>query len=286
MKTAETATQTASHPCGQWESVPVKDIKPGRRAGRDTGELDGLAACIAANGLLNPVTITQNWNIVLGPRRLEACRLLGWASIPAVTVTRIPEALIRMEEDAKHACCAVPPTPREAVGMDDALRELEWWPRARPGEANGRRRRDTIARLLGMNTRQYRQARALVLAAAGYREEDRELYPIPPAAKELAASLLADVKQPGQLNAAYSRYQRGNTPVEVSLAGRRLPSRPQKEAITESLATLAGLTRGLSQVVRIDQRTPSDTLSQWEQGVSDAISSLQRLRKVIQGARP
>ena len=55
-------------------------INPGRR---DTQQrnVEELARSIAAVGLMNPITITQDNTLIAGLHRLEAAKLLGWTEI-------------------------------------------------------------------------------------------------------------------------------------------------------------------------------------------------------------
>jgi ParB family chromosome partitioning protein len=55
----------------------IDDIIIGERHRRDLGDIDGLAASIAAIGLLNPITIDEGGRLLAGARRLAACKLLG-----------------------------------------------------------------------------------------------------------------------------------------------------------------------------------------------------------------
>lgn len=78
-------------------------VSPGRRALRDVRQ---LAESVREIGLLNPITVTPDRRLVAGYHRLEACRSLGWAAIPAVVVqldalhaelAEIDENLVRNE---------------------------------------------------------------------------------------------------------------------------------------------------------------------------------------------
>ena len=58
-------------------------INPGRR---DTQQrnVEELARSIAAAGLMNPITVTQDNTLIAGLHRLEAVKLLGWTEIECV----------------------------------------------------------------------------------------------------------------------------------------------------------------------------------------------------------
>lgn len=89
-------------------TVAVADIQvPPRK--RRLRSVDDLAESINALGLLNPITVTEEtggYRLVAGYHRLEACKSLGWESIPAVVrelseldaeLAEIDENLIRNE---------------------------------------------------------------------------------------------------------------------------------------------------------------------------------------------
>jgi len=66
--------------------VPLKRITVRDRSRQDMGDLDGLTLSIKELGLLNPITVTSDFHLVAGQRRLEACRRLGWDEVPAHVV--------------------------------------------------------------------------------------------------------------------------------------------------------------------------------------------------------
>lgn len=77
--------------------IPISDIKVGPRFRKDLGDLDTLAKSIQEIGLLHPVVINQNNELIAGARRLEACKSLGWNEVP---VTFVPiQDIIKGELD-------------------------------------------------------------------------------------------------------------------------------------------------------------------------------------------
>lgn len=64
----------------------ISDIKIGPRFRKDLGDIDTLAKSIKKIGLLHPVVINRNDELVAGARRIEACKKLGWAEIPVTTI--------------------------------------------------------------------------------------------------------------------------------------------------------------------------------------------------------
>lgn len=63
--------------------VPISTIEISDRHRVDLGDLLALAKSMEEHGLLNPVIIDTNRRLVCGQRRIEAAKLLGWASIDA-----------------------------------------------------------------------------------------------------------------------------------------------------------------------------------------------------------
>jgi ParB family chromosome partitioning protein len=67
----------------------VAAIRVGKRFRKDLGDLEILARSIKAIGLLHPIVVDRDGNLIAGLRRLRACKALGWGSIP-VTVAEEP----------------------------------------------------------------------------------------------------------------------------------------------------------------------------------------------------
>jgi ParB-like chromosome segregation protein Spo0J len=61
--------------------MPIDDIKVGKH--RKDLDIAALAKSIAGpSGLLHPITVDANGNLLAGARRLAACKQLGWTKIP------------------------------------------------------------------------------------------------------------------------------------------------------------------------------------------------------------
>lgn len=63
--------------------VQISDIKIKRRVRKDLGNLDDLKDSLRIYGLLNPITLNSNYELIAGERRLQAAKQLGWTSINA-----------------------------------------------------------------------------------------------------------------------------------------------------------------------------------------------------------
>lgn len=74
----------------------VKDVVVRKRVRTTLGDLTPLAESLRKHGLLNPIVITPQHELIAGHRRLEAARQLGWETIPARIVDEA-NAVERME---------------------------------------------------------------------------------------------------------------------------------------------------------------------------------------------
>ena len=99
--------------------LPIAEIVVGTRHRRDHGDLHAFAARIEAIGLLQPIGVTPQLELIFGERRLRACRdVLGWETIPARI---IPIPLIALGEHAENVD-RKDFTPSERVALVDTLR--------------------------------------------------------------------------------------------------------------------------------------------------------------------
>ncbi len=63
--------------------IKISDVKVGNRIRKNPGDITTLKDSMRRLGLLHPVLIDPQNNLVAGYRRLEAAKLLGWESIEA-----------------------------------------------------------------------------------------------------------------------------------------------------------------------------------------------------------
>lgn len=280
-------TATTNAPPGS--SVRIASISLGCRRDRELGDLSGLAASIAAEGLAHPVVLTADGRLVSGRRRLAACAMLGWSQIPAVKVTAVPEALEHLEAELADPRHTRPLTVAEAMSLDFALRELQWWPLKPPGPRGkgpqappGTQRRERIARVLAMNTQTYTRARTLWTASRGYREFKQKRHPVTAADQQHARELIAGITDRSEVFRAYGTYKRGAPgPLAPAANGRRLPVRDQARAIDAALAALHGVITGLRGTGEISPAVPADVAARWESETTAAIKTLNAFRKTL-----
>jgi len=54
--------------------VKIADIKIGNRFRKDLGDIKTLAGCIQEIGLLQPIVVNQDNELIAGQRRLVSCK--------------------------------------------------------------------------------------------------------------------------------------------------------------------------------------------------------------------
>ena len=67
-------------------NISIDDIIVSDRVRTDIPNIDSLAESMRANGLLNPIVITDKHKLVAGFRRLQAAKKLGWKTIEASVI--------------------------------------------------------------------------------------------------------------------------------------------------------------------------------------------------------
>lgn len=97
--------------------VPISKIRVGTRFRKELGDVQSLARSIAEVGLLQPIVVTEDLQLIAGQRRLEACKLLGWKDIPA-SVINIRQILLGefYENTARKGF-----SPSEMIAIKNAL---------------------------------------------------------------------------------------------------------------------------------------------------------------------
>ncbi|MFP4429877.1 MAG: ParB N-terminal domain-containing protein [Spirochaetaceae bacterium] len=80
--------------------IAVGDVLIRKRIRKNLGDLTLLMDSMRRHGLLNPIVITRDRQLVAGHRRLEAARRLGWQRITASIIdTNQETALLEVEID-------------------------------------------------------------------------------------------------------------------------------------------------------------------------------------------
>jgi len=100
--------------------MPLSEIAIGQRHRRDMGDLQSLAESMHELGLLQPIGVTEDGQLVFGERRVKAAQILGWTTIPT-RIVDLPSIVA-----GEHAENEIRKdfTPSERVAMAQAMRTL------------------------------------------------------------------------------------------------------------------------------------------------------------------
>jgi ParB family chromosome partitioning protein len=94
------------------------------RIRQDIGDLKSLEESIQQVGLINPVLVDENYNLVAGFRRLTACRNLGWQEIEANVVELGGDELKILEAEVAENLFRKEFTPDEIVAIQKRREEI------------------------------------------------------------------------------------------------------------------------------------------------------------------
>jgi N6-adenosine-specific RNA methylase IME4/ParB-like chromosome segregation protein Spo0J len=214
--------------------LPIDAIEVGTRHRKRLGDIDALATSIKEVGLLHPPVITPERTLIVGLRRIEAARLLGWTTVPVRIVDL--DDLLSAEADENNVRLDF--TPSEAVAIAAALREREAQKakarqREHGGTAPGRpntgatlapvstdtgKARDKVAAKVGMGRSTLTKAEVVVSAA----EADPEL-----------AAIAAKMDSTGNVNAAYRAVQKKRIVAVIEAEPRPLPTGPFRVIVAD-----------------------------------------------------
>ena len=78
--------------------IPISKIKVGTRFREELGDIESLAQSLETEGLINPITIDKDNNLLAGGRRLAAATSLKWKSITANVMEIETEGDLRIIE--------------------------------------------------------------------------------------------------------------------------------------------------------------------------------------------
>lgn len=137
----------------------INKIKIGKRIRKDVGDLKDLVNSINTLGLLHPVVVDKNNNLIAGYRRIKAFEALKKKDVP-VTVIDI-QNIIKGECDEN--CVRKDFTPEECVDIWSAL-ENHQGERELPSESDGSsiEPRKQVSKFTGLSTDSLSKAKAII----------------------------------------------------------------------------------------------------------------------------
>lgn len=183
-------------PIGEFMMIKIADIKIGDRFRRDLGDIAGMADSVKEVGLLQPILVNTELQLVSGIRRLEAHRHLGREQILARVLDIEDPVLASIEEDRSRK----PLLATEKFAVTEMLRGKmtdEAWRRRGLGrklaeaEAKGRVD-DILARHVGISRPTLRKICVMSKAA----KENPERY----------AAIVEELDRDGKVDRHYKEY--------------------------------------------------------------------------------
>jgi len=281
--------------------VNTKQIKVGARYRKNLGSLDDLAESIRHIGLIQPLIVDADGNLIAGHRRLAACQLIGMDDVPAFVATGLQDAALRIQAERDENTCRKNMTPSELVAIGMALEELER-PKARErmaeaGARGGRAEgsapgntplptREIVGSALGMSGTTYQRARAVVVAA---QDDDA-----PNAVREVAQEALSTMDAGGAVTTAYDKVRRaqkaaGNPPApepkhrpdtpENRGRHQRLHHRNAEKILPRLLSTINGIASAVEGVDFSGCRLRVDEIAELDAGVRVILAVRKTLKE-------
>lgn len=139
--------------------MDILKITIGKRFRKDLGDLEDLKKSIQEIGLLHPIVVNENNELVAGQRRLEVCKQLNYKDIP-VTVINLKE-LVRGEYDENTIRKDFIPT--EKVAIYEAMESYEHKGKlVSDSDTKGLKRQQRASKLLGLSTDTLSKAKQVV----------------------------------------------------------------------------------------------------------------------------
>jgi ParB family chromosome partitioning protein len=252
----------------------ISEIKIGKRHRKDMGDIDSFADNIKAIGLLHPIVINMNDELIAGERRILAYQLLGETEIPVrvVDLTEIIRGEFAENQQRKGF------TLSEAVAITRALKPMlaaEAKARQAAGgklKAGGKlphaakgKTRDKVAKYTGVKPTSLRKAEAVV--AASEAEPDN---------KEIAG-LVKTMDETGKVDGAYKQLKAAQ---DQEAKPRMTPIIDQlKQENEEHLREIADLEERLMpatvvrDAIKSFERNPADT--DFQRGYFHALKDYQ-----------
>lgn len=136
--------------------IPIDMVRIGDRVRSDKGDIDSLAARIKEKGLVQPITITQDYSLVAGERRLLAHQALGLSHIEAI-IRKTSDEIDLREVELIENIARKDMTWQEIAKGEKALFELK----AKQGKWNQRKQAEMLEQSQMTTSRMIQMADAL-----------------------------------------------------------------------------------------------------------------------------
>lgn len=194
------------------DTVKVDAIRVEDRARRQYEGIDSLAASIQSLGLLHPVVVTRDLQLIAGGRRLHAVRSLGWESVPVTYADSLTDVVGYLQAESDENAERMPLKPTEAA---DLARKIEavLAPVAAGRQSPGRpakngakfapikepKTREVAAKATGKSHESIRKVRVV--------QELVESDTTPESVREIAREALAEMDETGRVDSPFRRVK-------------------------------------------------------------------------------
>jgi len=101
--------------------VRISEIQIKKRIRKESGNIKELSESMNIHGLMNPIVLTREYQLIAGFRRLESAKKLGWENIEA-NIIDAPTKIKKLEMEIEENIHRKDFTPDEIV---DAYTKLE-----------------------------------------------------------------------------------------------------------------------------------------------------------------
>lgn len=198
------------------QPVAIHQIVVVDRYRKDLGDLEPLKQSITEIGLLHPVVIDGDNRLLVGGRRLEACKQLGMLTIPAVTAVSLSELRQRVLAERDENVCREPFKPSEMVAVGKKIEEFQRpiaeAAKAEGGGRGGKAKDRGNSPILEKPQDESKRTSSVAAAACGV---DRRTYEKAKAVDEAARSeperyghLVDEMDRTGKVSRAYSELRK------------------------------------------------------------------------------
>lgn len=283
-------------------AVDLDKIRIADRARRDMGDLELLADSIREHGVLSPILLTPDLELICGERRVRAARMAGLDRIPAQISGKFEDAAKALMAERDENTCRKAMTPGELYAIGQRLEELER-PKAaaRQGARNDLRatsnstefevseeRRtvsptDTaVAEALGVSRATYGRIKTVTNAAKSDPNPD----------VRAAAQEAADAMETGEMtvSAAAAKVREARKPRNTEQPDSKLampqppkygPRRKHKQVLESMAASLGGLAILADEIKALDSSVDKEEAARLADDLSSGIRSLNRIKQLL-----
>lgn len=246
--------------------MKTNNIIVNKRSRKDPGDIEGLANSIKDIGLLHPIVITANNELIAGERRLLAFQSLnaknpndGWDDIPTTVADSFDSVRALLIAERDENTCRKDFTPSEAVELGKKLEGIISTPVGRPKKNGGKlpplpkgKTRDKVGTAVGMSGKTYEKAKEIVEAA----EEDPETY-----------ADLVDVMDGKSVNAATKEKKKRDREKVLEKLAKEAERIPQDERYTlylgDAIEQGANIPDNSIDLILTDPPYPKDDIECW-----------------------